>query len=368
MGELTQDIVVVTGATGFLGRRVVMRAVDSGFRVRAVVRPGRNVSDMPWLSDSKVEIIEMDLADESSDFSRMIEGGETSVELARAVIHTAGILVGTREQHERLTVQPTRRLIEAMKATGCSKLVHISSISVYGYASMPDGSQLDELAPTEPDLDDRDDYCIAKYMQEQIILQLAQAGHVEATVLRPGVICGYERYWTSRLGVKKAGVLLQFNRHGKLPVTFVDHCAEAAILAVQREEFQSDVYIKPELAYARCGFEVFNVVGDYQPSQEEYIALLREANLSPFRVRLRVPWLLAKAIINGISLSKVFLPTIYRKIPLLLRSAAFHARMKGLRYCSARLQDRLGWYPQQDTRNCIVDSWKTHGDKLGRFQ
>jgi len=318
---------------------------------------------VPWFSDANVEIVEMDLANESADFNQFIGGGDTARILASAVIHTAGIIEGTRAEHERVTVKPTRRLVEAMNSVGCHKLVHISSISVYGYASMPDDSQLDELTPIEPDPDDRDNYCRAKCQQEAIILELAQAGLVEATVLRPGVICGYERAWTSRLGVRRAGVLLQFNRNGRLPIVFVEHCAEAAILAVQRKEFQSDVYIKPELSMTKCGFEAINIVDDSLPTQEEFIKMLREAKLPGLKIRFWLPWMFAKRFINGISLLKVFSPAVYLKIPLLLRKATFHARMKGLRYCNARLRDRLGWVPQNNSNEAIVNSWITQGVK-----
>jgi len=340
-----------------------LQAIACGLRVRAVVRPGRNITEVPWFSDANVEIVEMDLADESADFNQFIGGGDTARILASAVIHTAGIIEGTRAEHERITVKPTRRLVDAMNSVGCRKLVHISSISVYGYASMPDDSQLDELTPIEPDLDGRDNYCRAKCQQEAIILQLAQAGLIEATVLRPGVICGYERAWTSRLGVRRAGILIQFNRRGRLPIVFVEHCAKAAILAVQRKEFKSDVYIKPELAMTNCGFEAINIVDDSLPTQEEFIQMLRDAKLSGLKKRFCLPWTFTKRIINGISLLKIFSPAIYSRIPLLLQNANFHARMKGLRYCNARLRDRLGWVPQNNSNEAIVNSWRTQGVK-----
>ncbi len=357
MDELTNGIIVVTGAAGYLGSRVVSRALASGLQVRAVVRPGRNLVGVPWSNDKKVKIVEIDMADELADFGHFIGGGESTLETAGAVIHIAGIIQGTKGAHHDINVAPMRRLVEAMHRLNCKKLVHVSSISVYGYASMPDHSQLDELTPLEPDLEDRDDYCQAKCLQESIIMESAQAGMVQATVLRPGVICGYEHAWTSRLGIKRAGVLLQVNRHGRIPITFVDHCAEAVVLAAHRQNFLSDVYLKPELVNTRCGFEAINIVEDNLPSQEEYLQILTEANISGYKIRLSIPWGFAKKLVNWISVLKVISPSVYRKIPLLGRKATFHARMKGLRYCNARLRDRLGWYPQKEAIDAIKNSW-----------
>ena len=111
MGELEKQIIVVTGATGFLGKRVVKYAVESGYRVRAIVRPDRSITDMPWFSDPHVDVIATDFADKSFEFSSFIGGVDSSQRLARVVIHTAGLMAGTIEQQEKVTVEPTRLMV-----------------------------------------------------------------------------------------------------------------------------------------------------------------------------------------------------------------------------------------------------------------
>ncbi len=357
MAKITPACIVVTGAAGYLGRRVVSRAIASGLRVRAVVRPGRSLEGIPWVSDKKVEVLELDLSDETADLGLLMGEKGAGIGPAIALVHSAGIIMGSKSEHSKINVAPIRRLVEAMQDTDCGKLVHLGSVSVFGYASLPDDSQIDEFTPLELDTEDRDNYCQAKCEQEAILVQLAQAGKVQATVLRPGVICGYENAWTARLGIRKAGLLLQFNGKGRIPISFVDHCAEAVILAVQRNNFKSDVCIDPALENTGCGFEAINIVEDDLPTQDEYLQLLARANKSGYKRCLRIPWRLSSGLINLVSWLKVFSPPIYRRIPLLGRKATFCARMKGLRYCNARLHDRLGWEPQSNWIDAIHKSW-----------
>ena len=66
MGEVVRMRLLVTGATGFLGQRIVSQALARGHDVLAVVRPGRDVSAMPWAEDAGVTFVELDLTSESS--------------------------------------------------------------------------------------------------------------------------------------------------------------------------------------------------------------------------------------------------------------------------------------------------------------
>jgi nucleoside-diphosphate-sugar epimerase len=357
MGDLDQEIIVVTGAAGFLGKRVVETATRKGHRVRAVVRSAEKLRNIPCLSDDNVEVIEMDLAIESADFSRFLGVENTSYPPATVVVHAAGLLTGTREQQTRATIEPTRLLLQAMGIAGCKRLVHISSMSVYGYAAIPDGGQIDELTPVESNLDDRDEYCRSKIEQENIIKHCAQQGGVQATILRPGFICGYERRWTARLGVKKAGLLLQFNRHARLPLSFVEHCAEAVVLAACRIDCISDVYLTPGLVNKKCGFEIINVLEDAQPTQERYLSLMHDKGFRSFRFRVCVPWRLSRVAIKAISMPQIILPVMYKYVPKFFRQATFDARMKDIRYSNARLKERLGWRPEADGLDATASSW-----------
>ena len=52
---------LVTGATGYIGGRLVPRLLDRGYRVRCLVRSKRKLESRPWFGDERVEIVERDL-------------------------------------------------------------------------------------------------------------------------------------------------------------------------------------------------------------------------------------------------------------------------------------------------------------------
>jgi uncharacterized protein YbjT (DUF2867 family) len=56
-----RPLVLVTGATGYLGGRLVPRLVAAGYRVRCLVRCARKIDARPWAADPSVEILECDL-------------------------------------------------------------------------------------------------------------------------------------------------------------------------------------------------------------------------------------------------------------------------------------------------------------------
>ncbi len=55
------SLIAVTGATGYIGTRLVPRLLDAGHRVRCLARSPRKLSDRPWFGDPRVEIVAADL-------------------------------------------------------------------------------------------------------------------------------------------------------------------------------------------------------------------------------------------------------------------------------------------------------------------
>ncbi len=126
---------LVTGANGFLGRHVVAALLARGIEVRAMVRPAAHLEALDW--PSSVEVFRADL--------------RTSRELARAfedvdvLLHLAAVVSGGEDAQFAGTVAGTERLLNAMTAGACKRLVLCSSFSVYDYSSVR--GVLDEDSP-----------------------------------------------------------------------------------------------------------------------------------------------------------------------------------------------------------------------------
>lgn len=330
VGALT---LVVTGATGFLGRRTVACALARGHAVKALGRSADKLAAQRWASEPRVEKITADLALDSANavLDRALEG-------ASAVIHLAAALTGDDNVHARNTVAPTRRALAALARKGENKepvprMVLASSLSVYGYAALPDGAMLDEATPLEPDPQLRDAYCRAKIKQEALIRDSTREHALEARILRPGVIFGPGRLNTARLGFGAGPVLLMPSGRAAVPAIHVDACAEALVLAVETSQTHTA---------SNTSTEVINVVDDVPPTQAEYADALRASGWPRAVILLpRGPLVLAATIVSFAE--ELLHLGVARRLPGAMRAENLHARFKPLRYSNDRLRDRLGW-------------------------
>ena len=146
------------------------------------------------------------------------------------------------------------------------RLVLISSLAVYGYASMPAWSQIDETTPLEPDPELRDAYCRAKLAQEALARFAAQRHGLKVWTLRPGAIVGAGRERTSRLGFSIGPTLFMPGGTAPVPLIDVETCAAAILQAAMTIPMRSDY---PVVERDGC-FEAINLVGLSQPSQTSY--------------------------------------------------------------------------------------------------
>ena len=112
-------VVAVTGATGYVGRYVVEQLLRREHEVRALVR---DPAQAGWLKDrGGVTLVEGNLENPAS-LQQLVAG-------AQAVVHLVGIIVEVgRQTFERVHVQGTRALLEAARAAGVSKFVHMSAL------------------------------------------------------------------------------------------------------------------------------------------------------------------------------------------------------------------------------------------------
>jgi uncharacterized protein YbjT (DUF2867 family) len=117
MDSSALPLVLVTGATGYVGGRLVPRLIDAGFRVRVLVRDPFKLSDVPWASD--VEIVTGDLDDAST-----LPAATDGVEVLYYLVHSMGRPGHFREQEERAALNTAR----AAKASGVKRIVYLGGL------------------------------------------------------------------------------------------------------------------------------------------------------------------------------------------------------------------------------------------------
>ena len=335
-------VIIITGASGYLGQKIVLNAHQRGHKTKAVIRPGRDISNMAWVGLDNIEVVEIDLASDiaGTSIAKMMSSQDSK---KTSVIHASAVMMGDDSVHNIQTIRPTELIVQSMIDTGLKRLVLVSSMSVYGYSAQPVDSQLDETTPIEIYQDQRDSYCRAKIAQESIGVKAAQNQGLVVTALRPGAIIGPGRLLTSRLGITKGKFALQLGRDARLPISFVDHCAEAIVLAAEKSSIINDVYSKPNKTANDGAFEAINVFEDELPTQQQYISLLKKHTDIWPAFSFTLPWSLIKKITSGIGLVTTFKPSLLKILPGVLKEASIHARIKPLRYNNSRLHDRLDW-------------------------
>jgi nucleoside-diphosphate-sugar epimerase len=163
--------VLVTGASGFVGRAVVTALADAGRAVSAGVRR-RPQPPFP----AGVEVVQHPDLSQSFDWTRLLEGVDQVVHLA-GIAHTGGVMPAHYDRINRLA---TAELAAAAAAAGVQHLVFISSIRAQTGPSADHAlTERDEPAPT-------DAYGRSKLAAEAAV----RAAGVPFTILRPALFYG----------------------------------------------------------------------------------------------------------------------------------------------------------------------------------
>lgn len=150
-------MVFVTGGTGFVGRSIVRRLLSRGEQIRVLYRGERR----RFIQDERIEWIPGEIGSRESLLCGM-KGAD-------AVIHLVGILVEPGGQtFEKLHVDGTQNVVEAMKQSGVRRLLHMSALG------------------TGPNAASR--YHQTKWRAEALVL----AAPPDATIFRPSLIFGRE--------------------------------------------------------------------------------------------------------------------------------------------------------------------------------
>ena len=313
--------VFVTGGSGLVGRHVIAQLVVRGDAVTALAHSDAAAAALTGLGAAPLR---GDLADAAT-----LERG---IGAAEAVVHAAAIVLGragTWERFHAANVAPTERVARAAAHAG-ARLVHISSVAVYGRRSTYDGepgSVTEEFGLERP-LFPGDHYARSKREAEQALWRCADETGLAAVALRPCVIYGEgDRHFAPRVAraLRRGVAPLIGDGANVLSVVYAGNVAAAALLALDRPPARGP----------------FNVANDGTLTQEGFVRAFA-TGLGVRPLVLHVPRALAWGGAQAIDgLARALRPGA----PMTLAKTAVQFLASANPYSSAKAERELGWRP-----------------------
>ena len=306
--------VLVTGATGFIGRHLIRRWIEEDVNVRAFVLPEESLPDA-W--QGCVDLYRGDVADAEA-VDRAMDGVGT-------VFHLAAVVKdwGADALHDTVTVGGTRHVLAAA-ARGGARAVLASSIVVYG--DHLGRHVCDESTPFGRPLGP---YSRSKQAQERIAHELAASDGLRVTLVRPANVFGPGSVpWVHEVValLRRRGVTLIDGGWQNAGLCHVDNLVELLRLAATKD--------------AAVG-RLYNAVDGSEVTWKRYFTDLAELAGSP--PPRSAPMFLARAL-------AVVFETVWKVVPYFnqrppLTREALNLVGSNLRLPIDRARDELGWKP-----------------------
>jgi nucleoside-diphosphate-sugar epimerase len=327
---------LVTGATGLIGRHVAERLAKTGRRVRILARrPEAAVS----LARMGVEVVEGDILERDS-LLRVMAGIDV-------VVHAAALAGewGARRQFELANVVGMRHVLEAMEEAHVGRLVHLSSVAVYGHRP----GRLDEASPFHTM---GDPYSDTKIAAEQMLWEHHRTGRIQASALRPVVVYGpYDWKFVFKVAeaLRGRGLPLVDGGYHRAQIVSVHDVVDLVLLCATRSEAVG---------------EAFNCVGDEHLTWRQLFSDIARRVEAP-APRFSVPYRLAYGA--GAAFEAAYRLARSSRPPLVTRFAATIVGVP-LEYDTSKAARLLGFVARRtlsDTMPEALEWWRRERSRAG---
>jgi len=304
---------LITGATGLVGGALATALLDDGEGITLLVR---SAAKARRFAERGARIVVGDLS-AGPHLDAAVQG-------AHRVIHCAARAgdIGAMEPFLRDNVEGARRLAERAAGAGVGRFVHVSSISVYGRASLGD---IDETAPTPPIADYP--YAESKRLSEPAVFE-AGTGDMQVVVSRLGSVYGPgSHHWTVR------------------PVTMMKRSPLGMLLVERGEGLQNPIFLDDAVRGLRTlASHEGATAGTYFLTDDavtyrEFFAGYAAALSLPFRARP-----ISRGVAHTLARGLEGLARLRGREPLLTRIAV-DVLCRKTRFSSAKLRRTTGFAP-----------------------
>jgi len=319
---------LVTGATGFVGGRLAERLIQEGWTVRLLVRDAGRLRP----SLKSCDVIEGDLLDVALVAS--------AVRDVNVIFHCAANVStwDSFDAYYRVNVLGVKNLLEAIRLEnpGLSRLVHVSTVDVYGFPVMP----CDETSKTDGA---GFGYGESKLLGESLVRESGDKAGISYTIIRPGNVIGPGSQFIERIGAElKSGIMLTvdggFSNAG---LVYIDNLVDSLIWAGISEQ-----------AHREC----YNVRDAYEVDWATFLKLFR-AGINGRGIIVNLSFSVADKIAQGFeAVHKRFFPhhepMLHRLLVRFFGRSCGHRAEKIQLHCATRtgfdeaMKNSIEWFSQ----------------------
>jgi nucleoside-diphosphate-sugar epimerase len=317
---------LITGSNGFIGCKVVDLLLERGYsNLKCFVRPSGKLDRLNEIlrryPEADVEVLTGNL------LSR--EHCQRAAKDVRVIYHLAAGIDKSFAGAFMNSVLTTRNLLDATLQQGVlQRFVNVSSFAVYSNRKLKRGALLDESCEIEKPVNRPGEaYVYAKIKQDELVFDYSHKHNIPSVTVRPGAVFGPgKRAITGRVGIDTFGVYLHLGGSIRLPLTYIDNCADAIILAGLTPGVEG---------------EVFNIVDDDLPRSRTFLRLYKK-NVRGF-VSVPVPFRLTYVLC---ALWEKYSSWSEGQLPPAFSRGRCSAEWKGNEYSNEKLKRLLGWSPR----------------------
>lgn len=238
--------ILVTGASGFVGRSLLSQLREHKHTVRATYNTSNTPNNLPRQhSNNEVTWLRYDLGSEMTDYATLVDGIDMVVHLA-ARVHKLSDTRDKPDLYMKINTHGTSKLASEAAKRGVKRFVYLSTIKVHGEKTtrFPDGrfqslNEMDLPMPVEP-------YAISKLEAEKSVINICRDSGMKCIIYRPPLIYGpYVKANFYRLiSIIDKGLPLPLalvnNRRSLL---YVDNLSHAILAAVNQQDLKSEIYL-----------------------------------------------------------------------------------------------------------------------------
>ncbi|OPY05232.1 MAG: 3 beta-hydroxysteroid dehydrogenase/Delta 5--_4-isomerase [Syntrophorhabdus sp. PtaB.Bin184] len=312
--------VLVTGAGGFLGRRLTETLVEKGYFVRVLVR---KLTDIEPFRALGVDVHYADLRDELA-VAEAVDGMDY-------VVHAAAAQEGDWDTFDETTVRGTERVMRLSRQLKVKRVIYISSMSVYQMSGLRKGSVITEDSPLEENPEARGFYTYSKLKAENVAKELMAVngnGKVPTVILRPATIYGPRGpVFTPLIGISLFNKVFMIlgKKKMKLPLVYIDNLIDAIVLCIENEKSIG---------------HTFNVIDDEWTTRKDYVRKLI-GDLFPGSRSVALPYWFVKSAVH---FQEMVFKMMHRN-PVLTRYRLDSASTD-LNFSNTKIKEYIRWEPR----------------------